>query len=302
MSFPWGAIAGAGASLVGSGLSFLGGQEALGINSGNQAYANTLAYQQQQFERQAAQQGIQWRVADAKAAGISPLVALGAPTFNPGAIGVSGSNFDNPLAAAGAGLSGMGQDISRAAMAAQTENTRMQTVLAAEKIRADTMASSGEAEKNAAQAGYYRALTDKVSGAMIGPPMPSQGRFFVDGQGTPVGTVKSEPSKSISDAGGQHSIEAGITPAVKPVQMQGGGIDPQPSLGTSVGSTGETIGYTIRNRLNPPSGYHVGWDGGWYRDEGSSWWDRPLGYSRYSEGKSSWGSPDYSGVSGMLPY
>lgn len=283
MTFPFGAALGAGASLIGSGLSFLGGQQAMNMNAGQQEYANTLAYQQQQFERQAAQQGIQWRVADAKLAGISPLVALGAPTFNPGAISVGGGNFDNPYAGAGAGLSSMGQDLSRAAMAAQTEDTRMQTVLAAEKIRADTMASSGEAEKNAAQAGYYRALTDKVSGAMIGPAIaPPGGRHFVEGQGVPVGTVKTEPSKSISDAGGSHSVEAGITPAVKPVQMPNGGIDPQPSLGTSVGATGETVGYTIRNRLNPPSGFHVGWDGAWYPDKGSTWWDRPFGYSRNS--------------------
>lgn len=283
MAFPIGAAIGAGASLVGSGLSFLGGQQAMGANASQNAFANMMAQQQLDFEMAAAHNGISWRVADAKNAGISPLVALGAPTFNPGGVSVGGGNFDNPYSGAGAGLSGMGQDISRAAMAAQSEKTRMETVLAAEKIRADTMASSGEADKNAAQAGYYRALTDKVSGSMIGPGIPAPGsRHFVEGQGTPVGVVKTEPSKSISDAGGSHSVEAGITPAVKPVQMPNGGIDPQPSLGTSVGATGETVGYTIRNRLNPPSGFHVGWDGAWYPDKGSTWWDRPFGYSRNS--------------------
>lgn len=282
-------FAGLGLQALGTGLSFLGGQQGLGQQAANAALQAQEFQEQLAFQREAAQKGISWRVADAMNAGISPLVALGAPTFNPSPIALSGDAGPqpNPMGGAASGLQGMGQDISRAALAAQTEQTRMATVLSAEKIRADTMASSGEAEKNAAQASYYRAMADKVTGANIGPSIPAPGsRHFVEGQGTPPGVVQTVPSKSISDAGGSHSVEAGLTPSVKPVQQPGGGIDPQPSLGTSVGATGETTGWTLRNRLNPPSGFHVGWDGAWYPDKGSSWWDRPFGYSRNSPQRS----------------
>lgn len=57
-----------------------------------------------------AQSGIQWKVQDAIAAGINPYFALGAPTatFSDSSVGV------DPL---GAALEGMGQGISRAALA-----------------------------------------------------------------------------------------------------------------------------------------------------------------------------------------
>lgn len=58
------------------------------------------------LQREFAQNSVQWRVADAKKAGIHPLYAMGAPTMSP-AVGVQA----DPLAAS---LSSMGQDVSRA--------------------------------------------------------------------------------------------------------------------------------------------------------------------------------------------
>lgn len=311
------AAVGAGGSVIGSGLQFAGG---LIANSQNASFnAANLANQQAQFEQQMnlAMANQQWnhdfqlnqtlyRVQDAIRAGVSPLVALGAPMFNPSAIGVSpgsvgGTGFDNPFAGAGAGLSMMGQDISRAAMAAQTEQTRQNTIIMAENMRNNSAVAQSEAERNMADAALARKKAELIG--MPSQPHPNAaGIRFVDGQGnSPIDVTKLDPSKTISPSSGGGSIEAGITPATKPVVSMGGGIDPQPSLGTSVGATGETIGYTIRNRLNPPAGYHVGWDGNWYKNEGSSWWDRPLGYSRYDK-ESSWYRPDYSGVGRASQY
>lgn len=58
------------------------------------------------LQKEFAQRGIQWKVADAKAAGLHPLAALGAQTSSP-AVQVGGSPLGDSLAS-------MGQDISRA--------------------------------------------------------------------------------------------------------------------------------------------------------------------------------------------
>lgn len=69
-------------------------------------------------QREFAQQGIRWKVEDAKAAGIHPLYALGAQThsFTPQSI----SSPDIPSA----GLGAMGQDIGRAVNATRTDDER----------------------------------------------------------------------------------------------------------------------------------------------------------------------------------
>lgn len=102
---------GAAANLIDSGLNFAGGLIQSGQNSRN--IAKQIAYQ-----KEFAQNGIRWRVADAKAAGIHPLAALGAQTtgFTPVSIG------DNGIANA---FSAMGQGIDRAITAKQTEAERV---------------------------------------------------------------------------------------------------------------------------------------------------------------------------------
>lgn len=82
-------------NLISAGASLLGG-----LLGKKQADKNI------QLQKQFAQQGIQWKVADAKAAGIHPIYALGAPThsFSPVSIGDS----------LGSGIRAAGQDIGRA--------------------------------------------------------------------------------------------------------------------------------------------------------------------------------------------
>lgn len=95
-----GALIGAGASLASS---------LLGNKSNEKARANEAAQQ-----REFAQNGIQWKVADAKAAGVHPLYALGANTVSYSPQSVGGSDFG--------GLAAAGQDIGRA-----IDSTRSQT-------------------------------------------------------------------------------------------------------------------------------------------------------------------------------
>lgn len=91
-----GGIVGAGANLVGG---IMGQRNQAAINTANiNAAQNAAMY------------GIEWRVADAKRAGINPLAALGS-NFQPGAPQSVGSN------ALGAGIGAAGQDLARAMQA-----------------------------------------------------------------------------------------------------------------------------------------------------------------------------------------
>lgn len=85
MVIPWGPILGAGASILGSVLTA----------DSNRSATNT----NMDFQRQFAQHGVRWRVADAEAAGINPLAALGANISQATPVAV-GTSFDR-----------MGQDI-----------------------------------------------------------------------------------------------------------------------------------------------------------------------------------------------
>ncbi len=77
------------------------------------------AAKDRQLQRKFAKQGIQWRVNDAKKAGIHPLFSLGAsiPTYSPAPISLGGSSM-------GAALSNAGQDVGRAVAATQTRPER----------------------------------------------------------------------------------------------------------------------------------------------------------------------------------
>lgn len=87
--------------LIGAGSSLLGGL--MGSNSNKENY---------EAQREFAQYGIRWKVADAKAAGIHPLYALGANTvsFQPSYVG-------DPM---GEAMGSMGQNLSRAFDAKKT--------------------------------------------------------------------------------------------------------------------------------------------------------------------------------------
>lgn len=113
------ALLGPIASLAGGVLGFLGQQDA---NAANAAAAQRNIDLQREF----AQQGIRWKVEDAKAAGIHPAAALGASTtsFSPVSIGAS-----NPMGGMSSALASMGQDVSRAINATRTSQERDQAFL-----------------------------------------------------------------------------------------------------------------------------------------------------------------------------
>lgn len=104
---PIGAIAG---PLIGAAGSLLGGL--FGQSAQNRNAERNIALQ-----KQFAQEGIQWKVEDAKKAGVHPLYALGANTtsYQPVSVGDS----------IGPALADMGQDLGRAVTATRGPDDRM---------------------------------------------------------------------------------------------------------------------------------------------------------------------------------
>lgn len=109
-----------GAAMISAGANLAGGL--MGRSSAEKATAANIALQ-----KQFAQKGIQWRVADANKAGIHPLYAMGAAThsFSPVA-------FSDPMPNA---MANMGQDISRAVASTATAEQRVMQGLVLENAQ-----------------------------------------------------------------------------------------------------------------------------------------------------------------------
>lgn len=91
-----------GGALISAGSSLLGG-----------LFGDSAAKKQAKLQKEFAQNGIRWRVADAKAAGIHPLYALGAQVTP-----------YSPVSVGDGGFAQAGQDLSRAYMATRTQEEK----------------------------------------------------------------------------------------------------------------------------------------------------------------------------------
>lgn len=122
-----------------------------------------LGQQNMAMQREFAQQGIRWKVADAQAAGLHPLAALGANTasFSPVSVGGSAPQMD---------FSSMGQDLSRAAKAMASSQNREE--VDNEKGRALALEKAGlENDILRAELASKVNRSSRASG-QLGPPMP----------------------------------------------------------------------------------------------------------------------------------
>lgn len=159
------------------------------------------------MQREFAQQGIQWKVADAKAAGVHPLYALGAQThsFSPIQVG-------SPL---GQAIGEMGQDIGRAfnATASNAERERQALDLAKvteERLQMERERHRSQMANDEVQRQYWasRITTANQAG---NPPAQS---FGVSSSAGPVTAVQLQPDKqTMAKAGGYET--AGTHPAFR---------------------------------------------------------------------------------------
>lgn len=132
---PVGAIGTVGAGLLGGGLDYIGQQQ---TNRSNEAIADktnaaqmALANQNIELQKEFAQNGITWRIADAARNGISPLAALGAaePGFSPVMPVMAIPSYESPLKAAAPSFETAGQNLSRALLTTQDPYTKASQAL-----------------------------------------------------------------------------------------------------------------------------------------------------------------------------
>lgn len=190
-----------GAALIGVGSSVAGG--IIGDKS-----ARDAAKRNTDMQIAFAKKGIQWKVADAIKAGVSPEYALGAPTtsFSPTHTGGQTGNM----------IADAGQNIARSVLASGTSKDReMDAALKAETLRG------------------MQLQNDKIDPALTSinrpgnPPFPHPNGNVIPGQGnSPVKDVALERTGQSRSA--PHS-EGGSIPAVGWMNTPDGGLRPVPS-------------------------------------------------------------------------
>lgn len=173
------------------------------INNQNQKDAGNQNYAAQ---KEFAQMGLQWKVADAKAAGLHPMAALGAsgasfsPSFQAGSNDYSGvGDGINQLIA--------GQNTKRAETATKTETEKQLEQLALERAQLQNRLLEGQVQNEWAS----------LLGAPPQPSFPVASSTPVSGgpRSAPPGLVKAVPSQSISHTPGDKGLEAADTPGYK---------------------------------------------------------------------------------------
>lgn len=134
---------------------FLGDKNQSSINTANA-----------DLQREFAQNGIRWKVEDARAAGIHPLYALGAQTINPSPSYVGGGNLAH-------NLSQMGQDVSRSIHQTRTAPDRQQAILN------DLTIEKAQLENDVLRQQLNNSKLSLLR--QVGPPIP--GLNMIDGNG-----------------------------------------------------------------------------------------------------------------------
>lgn len=245
-------------SLITGAASLLGG--VFNRNAQNKANAANAAAAENNIalQREFAQSGIQWKVADAKKAGIHPLYALGANThsFAPVSVGQSASpSFGNALAASG-------QDIGRAIHATQTPSGRTDTISSvAQGLQLENMKLQNQL------------LSSKIAqlNATPNPAMPTDGtNYLVPGQAQS-GAIKPK-ALEVAPGVGAGNQEGGAITDIGHAQT-GTGLWPIPSKDVKERIEDVTPyewEHYFRNRIMPTFGHRL--QAPYPAPPGKEWW------------------------------
>lgn len=165
------ALIGAGASLIGG--LFASKKSEQAAKAANATQMN-VADRNIELQKQFAREGIQWRVEDAKQAGIHPLAALGAQThtFSPVAVGSALPDYS--------GIAQAGQDVSRAIHATRDPGAKLDAYT---KTVQDLTVQRMGLENQILEAQLASQIA-KVSqpGTPPGIPADLRTRYLIDGQ------------------------------------------------------------------------------------------------------------------------
>lgn len=168
---------------------------------------------QMDTQREFAQNGIRWRVEDAKAAGLHPLAAIGAAgaSYSP-VISAGGDSLGDRLGGVRDSLMQMGQNTKRAEVATMTPYEKEMEQLSLERAHLQNRLLEGQ-------------IQNEWAALMGSPPTPSMPaaiaprpalRSLPSGAKVgPTGQVNAVPSQSISSAPNDGGLEAGGTPGFK---------------------------------------------------------------------------------------
>lgn len=183
----WGTAIGAGVGLIGGALSNMSHEK-----QSDKGYAT---------QREALQNSIRWRVADAKAAGIHPLYALGAPSMN-----IAPMTYEDKI---GPAVQQMGQAMPDILRGKMSEHERIMQFESYRQMVSGT-------EKNDAEAFYYRALAAKTlndtRSVNTVPGLGVQSEMGQDPKGGGQGMIDLKPAENISRKLGMDYSAAGVNP------------------------------------------------------------------------------------------
>jgi hypothetical protein len=267
----WGIAAGLGLGFVGDLLQGDKNRQATArANAANLKFAQAQDEQQREF----AQNGIRWKTADAIAAGLHPLAALGTngASYNPNSISIMPEIDDR----AGA-YSRMGQNLARSYQATATQDERLQN-----QLRLENMRLQNELLKS-----QITSINNPHN-----PPMPTSGSDnYMSGQGDS-GLMLVKPSERTMSAPGRPAQEAGWRPDVS-YSRTDKGLAPVIPQGLSESMEDDLIGkifWRIRNQLvpnvtgggSPPKSQLPAWADEWnWSHSGQEW--RPSKRQKHNQ-------------------
>lgn len=155
-------------SLISAGTKLIGGLMDQNEAENNREAAYHAAQKQYENQKEFAQQGIRWKVADARAAGLHPLAALGANTLSYSPVTISGGGGSS----LGAAVSSMGGDIGRAINSTRTAPERLEAA-ALTKLQLEGLQLDNDI-KRATVASAHQRMAQAAN-----PPIPVDGPFAV---------------------------------------------------------------------------------------------------------------------------
>lgn len=265
----WGSVISAGISAAGSlAGGLLSQQSTPGVDKD---FAREMWKKNYDAQKEFAQQGIRWKVDDAKSAGLHPLAALGSSSFfSPSSMAgdmTSSAGYDASW------LGDMGQSIGRGVEAKMTqeerakaeavndeanqlklENMRLQNeslkLDMASQLARDVSASQ-RAVRTTALPPAMPSLRTRSDGATVGSVMPGQG----DATSSSLFTVK--PAEIVANDPSRPSQEAASVAEVRWARTADGGYSPMRSQALEEALEDDTLGslaWNIRNRIAPSLG------------------------------------------------
>lgn len=239
----FGAILGAGAALAGGLLSSSASRKASSTNA-------AIADEQIAFQKDYAKQRLQWQVADAKKAGLHPMVAAGlSPTsFSPVTPNIQAPDYS--------WMGDIGQNLDYAATKAKTQDQQKEAYAFMQASNKNTL--RGQELDNQLKEMEILSMQSRIANSgTAGPPAPSLTGIVPNGlNGQPDSLVRPEPMRTTPHS--ETGKEPGSNPSVGWIQNTDGTFSPVMSEAAKERLEDDFIGELLwsgSNRLMP----HLRW-------------------------------------------